>query len=97
MFACDHCNYKVTTKRMMIFHHSSLHMDIKYNCDTCGYQVSQKGQLTKYRQSVHHLSVHLSLEEQQKTELLKSLETRKVLIPEKQNYCNKKVNNKSFT
>ena len=52
-FACDQCEYKARTERMIKTHHSSMHQGIRYTCNTCGFQASKKVSLTRHQQSIH--------------------------------------------
>ena len=41
MFACDYCEYRVASSKIMDIHNSTFHSkDPKFSCDNCGYQHS---------------------------------------------------------
>ena len=54
MFSCDHCEYQITSSKIMDIHTRTFHFgDKKYNCDLCGYQVSHKNSLARHKKIVH--------------------------------------------
>ena len=54
MFACDHCEYQVASKKVMEIHNRTFHDEnAKYNCDICGHQVSHKRSLVRHKKIDH--------------------------------------------
>ena len=54
MFSCGHCDYQITSIKIMDIHNQTFQdKDKKYNCDLCGRQVSHKNSLAKHKKIVH--------------------------------------------
>ena len=54
MLSCDHCEYLVSSSKIMDIHNRTFHGKVKkYNCDLCGHQVSHKCSLARHKKIVH--------------------------------------------
>jgi len=53
IFSCEHCDYKVTTKKSLNIHVKTRHEGLRYPCEQCDLKFTSKSGVSRHIMSVH--------------------------------------------